>query len=69
MDLPQQIGSNSSNVSWEGKSDDADILVSMTGVDFDYVETMGIEMKAGRSFSKAYPGDVSHDIKCKFHHQ
>jgi putative ABC transport system permease protein len=66
LDLPQQIGSNSDNASWEGKSPDADILVSMSGVDFDYVETMGIEMKAGRSFSKSYPGDVSHDTTANF---
>jgi predicted permease len=66
LDLPQQIGSNSDNAFWEGKSPDADILVSMSGVDFDYVETMGIAMKAGRSFSKAYPGDVSHDTTANF---
>jgi ABC-type antimicrobial peptide transport system permease subunit len=66
LDLPQQIGSNSDNASWEGKSPDADILVSMSGVDFDYVETMGIDMKAGRSFSKTYPGDVSHDTTANF---
>jgi predicted permease len=66
LDLPQQIGSNSDNAMWEGKSPDADILVSMSGVDFDYVETMGIRMKAGRTFSKAYPGDVSHDTLANF---
>ncbi len=66
LDQPQQIGSNSDNAFWEGKSPETDILVSMSGVDFDYVETMGIEMKAGRTFSKAYPGDVSHDTTANF---
>ena len=65
-DQPQQIGSNSDNASWEGKSADADILVSMSGVDFDYVETMGIEMKAGRTFSKNYPSDIQHDTIANF---
>ncbi len=65
-DQPQQIGSNSDNASWEGKPADADILVSMSGVDFDYVETMGIEMKAGRSFSKNYPSDTQHDTLANF---
>jgi putative ABC transport system permease protein len=65
-DPPHQIGSNSDNASWEGKSPDADILVSMSGVDFDYVETMGIEMKAGRAFSKSYASDVAHDTLCNF---
>ena len=66
VDLPQQIGSNSDNASWEGKSPDANILVSMSSVDFDYVETMGIEMKAGRSFSKNFPSDVAHDSSANF---
>jgi hypothetical protein len=66
VDLPQQIGSNSDNASWEGKSPDANILVSMSSVDFDYVETMGIEMKAGRSFSKSFPSDVAHDSSANF---
>ncbi len=66
LDLPQQIGSNSDNASWEGKPSETDILISMSSVDFDYVETMGIEMKAGRTFSKAYPGDVSHDTSANF---
>ena len=66
LDQPGHIGSNSDNASWEGKSPDTDILVSMSSVDFDYVETMGIEMKAGRSFSKNYPSDVAHDSSANF---
>jgi len=66
LDQPQQIGSNSDNAFWEGKLPETDILISMSGVDFDYIETMGIEMKAGRTFSKAYPGDVSHDTLANF---
>ena len=63
---PQNIGSNSSGASWEGKSPDLDILISMSGVDFDYVETMGIEMKSGRSFSKTYAIDTPHDTLASF---
>jgi putative ABC transport system permease protein len=66
LDQPGHIGSNSDNASWEGKSPDVDILVSMSSVDFDFVETMGIEMKAGRSFSKNYPSDVKHDSSANF---
>jgi putative ABC transport system permease protein len=65
-DQPQNIGSNSDNASWEGKSPDDDILISMSGVDFDYVETMGIEMKAGRTFSSSFPGDAHHDTTANF---
>jgi putative ABC transport system permease protein len=38
----------------------------MCGADFDYTETMGIEMKAGRSFSKAYSMDIPHDTTGTF---
>jgi len=65
-DPPQGIGSNSDNASWEGKPEDMDILISMSGVDFDYVETMGIEMKSGRSFSKSFSDDMRKDSLVSF---
>ncbi len=58
---PQNIGSNADNIWWEGKSPEEHSLVSMCGVDFDYAETMGIKMKSGRAFSKAYSMDIPHD--------
>jgi ABC-type antimicrobial peptide transport system permease subunit len=63
---PQDIGSSSDNISWEGKSPDQHSLVNMAGVDFDYVETMGIKMKSGRSFSRAYSIDIPHDSSGTF---
>jgi len=63
---PQNIGSNSDGAYWEGKSPDLEILISMSGVDFDYVETMGIEMKSGRTFSKSYSVDTPHDTLASF---
>jgi putative ABC transport system permease protein len=63
---PQSIGSNADNIWWEGKSPDENTLVSMAGVDFDYAESMGIKMKAGRSFSKAYSMDIPHDSSGTF---
>jgi ABC-type antimicrobial peptide transport system permease subunit len=63
---PHQIGSNADNIWWEGKSPEDHSLVSMCGADFDYTETMGIEMKAGRSFSKAYSMDIPHDTTGTF---
>jgi ABC-type antimicrobial peptide transport system permease subunit len=65
-DPPQSIGSNSDNASWEGKPKDMDILISMSGVDFDYVETMGIQMKSGRTFSREYADDMHHDSLVSF---
>ncbi len=63
---PQDIGSNADNIRWEGKSPDEHTLVSMAGVDFDYAETMGIKMKSGRSFSRAYSMDTPHDTAGTF---
>jgi putative ABC transport system permease protein len=63
---PHSIGSNADNIWWEGKSPEEHSLVSMAGVDFDYVEAMGIKMKSGRSFSKAYSMDIPHDTSVTF---
>jgi ABC-type antimicrobial peptide transport system permease subunit len=63
---PHEIGSNADNISWDGKSPDEHSLVSMCGVDFDYLEAMGIKMKAGRSFSRAFSMDIPHDSSGTF---
>jgi putative ABC transport system permease protein len=63
---PQSIGSNADNIWWEGKSPTDHSLVSMCGVDFDYVETMGIKMKSGRAFSKNFSLDTPHDTSGTF---
>ncbi|MFN8207971.1 MAG: ABC transporter permease [Bacteroidales bacterium] len=63
---PYQIGSNSGGAYWEGKDPQMQTLVSMSGVDFDYVEAMGIQMKSGRAFSREYPGDAAHDTVASF---
>jgi len=52
------MSSNSSNVDWDGKPPGASPLISFNRVDYDFVETMGIEMKEGRAFSRAHPGDT-----------
>jgi putative ABC transport system permease protein len=61
MQPPYRIGSNSSGINWEGKDPELDVLVSFTGVHYDFVKTMGITLKSGRDFSQDYPGDLYHD--------
>jgi ABC-type antimicrobial peptide transport system permease subunit len=56
---PIWIGSNTSGVDWDGKDPDFEVLVSIGSVDFDYVETMKIELLEGRSFSKFFSTDTS----------
>jgi putative ABC transport system permease protein len=58
---PNSIGSNGDNIWWEGKSPSLHALVSMCSVDFDWTETMGIQMKSGRTFSKSFSMDIPHD--------
>jgi len=55
--LPSNIGSNSSGVDWDGKDPELTVLVGQNAVDFDFVETLRIEMAEGRSFSREYAND------------
>lgn len=45
--------------SWEGKSPDDRILLYPLGVDYDYLETLGIKMAQGRFFSRDVASDAS----------
>lgn len=56
---PTHIGSNSSGAEWDGKDPQFSVLISQSSVDFDFIETMGIKMLAGRSFSKEFSTDTS----------
>ncbi|MCH7673734.1 ABC transporter permease [candidate division KSB1 bacterium] len=59
---PASIGSNSSGAEWDGKDPEKeDVLISFSTVDYDYVETLKIEMVQGRSFSPEFPSDLGTD--------
>jgi putative ABC transport system permease protein len=58
-DLPCSIGSNSSGVGWEGKDPKQVVLVSMCGVDYDFLDVMKIELAEGRGFSREFPTDAT----------
>lgn len=58
---PTNINSNSGGANWDGKDPNYQLVVGMSSVDFDYIETLGIEMIEGRSFSKDFPSDVTDD--------
>ncbi len=57
--LPSTIGSNSGGADWEGKDPEQQVLIGFSAVDFDYIETLKIEMKEGRAFSRRYQSDKS----------
>ena len=56
---PTQIGSNSSGAEWDGKDPEMTVLISQNMVDFDYTETMKMEMAGGRAFSTDFSTDTA----------
>jgi ABC-type antimicrobial peptide transport system permease subunit len=54
---PSNIGSNSSGANWDGKDPDQVVLIGISSVDYDYIDTIGIELKEGRPFSKEFGTD------------
>ncbi len=55
--LPSDISSNSGGADWEGKDPEQQILIGISSVDFDYIETLKLEMVEGRSFSREFSSD------------
>ena len=56
---PTHIGSNSGGADWDGKDPELSVLIGQNRVDFDYIETMKIEMAEGRPFSKTFSTDTA----------
>ena len=64
--LPSHIGSNSGGVDWEGKDPELTTLISMSVVDFDYVEALKIPIVQGRSLKREFPSDFASDSTGSF---
>jgi predicted permease len=56
------VGSSTIGVKWKGKDPNDKILFSQMAVGYDFLEAMGIELKEGRTFSKAFTTDTSNYI-------
>ncbi len=56
--LPSSIGMYN-NVTWEGAPDNQEISIMHNRVDYDFLDTFGIELFAGRNFSSEFPVDTS----------
>lgn len=65
-DRPGLYGSNSGGIKWEGKDPESTVLVSFSGVDYGYIETMQIKMADGRVFSPEFPADMEKDTLGNF---
>lgn len=58
---PVRIGSNSGGASWEGKDPEKRVLIGTNAVDYDYLETMKMQLASGRNFSREYVSDLAKD--------
>jgi putative ABC transport system permease protein len=56
---PTNFESSSSGVNWDGKDPEEIVHVTVNLVDFDFLDTLDIEMTEGRSFSKEYSTDAT----------
>lgn len=52
-----QFGSNTSGISWPGRTDDQDFLITITSVQYNWSKTAGLNIIEGRDFSPEYGGD------------
>jgi len=55
--LPNEIWSIMRGITWEGKETDEGAAFGFLSVDFDFIETLNMEMVDGRSFSKEISTD------------
>ncbi|HTN36182.1 MAG TPA: FtsX-like permease family protein [Arachidicoccus sp.] len=56
-DNPVSLNQLNNSVDWEGRPPNTMIAFEHPGVNYDFVKTMGLQMAAGRDFSKNYPSD------------
>jgi putative ABC transport system permease protein len=54
---PSSIGYNAEGATWDGIEPNQRYIIGMEFVDYDYPETMKIEMAAGRSFDRKFSTD------------
>lgn len=59
---PLSVGNSTTGVDWDDKKPDDQILFSVVNVDYDFVNTMGMELMAGRPFSEEYTTDTANII-------
>jgi predicted permease len=54
---PLEVGSSTTDPTWDGKPDDSQINFYVIRAGYDFVETMGMELVAGRALSPAFGAD------------
>lgn len=56
-DLPNQVGSSTSSIDWEGKDPKTNALFSFITADYKYPETFGIKLASGRAWDEKLASD------------
>jgi len=56
-DLPNQVGSSTSGIDWEGKDPKTNALFSFITADYKYPETFGIKLASGRTWDEKLASD------------
>lgn len=56
---PANIGSSVSALDWNGKNPNETVSMNFEFVDYDYFQTLGMEIIAGRAFSKEFSTDLT----------
>jgi putative ABC transport system permease protein len=57
--IPTHTVTSTTGVSWEGKDPEFNVLFTQFNIDYDYFETLEMEMAQGRAFSKGFPTDAT----------
>jgi len=66
MSSPVRMGSNSGGATWEGKDPEKQVLIGMNCIDYDYLETVKMELVSGRDFSRDFVADFARDTTGNF---
>ena len=55
-------GYSHAGMQWQGQDPDIDVFFEAFEVNYDFIETMGMQMKEGRSFSRSFGGDSTNIV-------
>jgi putative ABC transport system permease protein len=55
-------GSSTYGISWPGKDEKIEVDIAVRAVDYDLIETLGVTLKEGRTFSKQFGSDSANLI-------
>lgn len=54
-----QFGGSVTGLGWTGKTPDQDFSITMTSIQFDWINTIGAKMVEGRDFNESYGSDTA----------